>query len=525
MDEQALRLPAVIDAYPDASLNHDLYLWLSALAAHAFGSTHPWIVASQQATLSVLQSFPGLEACYKRLADAEIAHRPNPDSLRSDEAAQEAAIRRALRHPGTVHALPQAKRVWHPVRIWLHPNPPRLCEADHSKVDMTPAPMKVPQSEGDGKRRLANPVEERQRRAGFFLPRPETIFTWTQYFDLDGQTQDDEGLPPASADDMDVLAVSRHGQAPAKRLRMDLEPVATGNDDGLALGEILLPEWDYRKRILRDGHCALREYAAAEAAGPAEFPAHLRQVRKHLHAHLSSATPYPLRLRAQPDGPEIDLDPYLRFLADGHSNNRFYRDERPRNRDLACLLLADLSLSTDAAVDNERQVIDVIRDSLILFAETLAMTSDRFAVYGFSSRTRMDVRFHPLKTFDEPYSPRVRARILGISPGYYTRMGAAIRAATRVLSQERMRDRLLLLLTDGKPNDADIYDGRFGIEDTRHAFIDARRQGLRPFCITIDQYAHDYLPHIFGRHNFVIIRKAAELPARLTLLYAHLSRQ
>ncbi|MHB1247423.1 MAG: VWA domain-containing protein, partial [Sulfuriferula sp.] len=124
----------------------------------------------------------------------------------------------------------------------------------------------------------------------------------------------------------------------------------------------------------------------------------------------------------------------------------------------------------------------------------------------------------------EPYDEAVRGRISGISPAYYTRMGAAIRHATEILGRQKARERLLLLLTDGKPNDADHYEGRYGIEDTRKALIAARQQGLRPFCVTVDQEAHEYLPHIFGKNNFIIIRKPSELPARLPLLYALLTR-
>ncbi|OIQ75578.1 von Willebrand factor type A domain protein [mine drainage metagenome] len=145
-------------------------------------------------------------------------------------------------------------------------------------------------------------------------------------------------------------------------------------------------------------------------------------------------------------------------------------------------------------------------------------------MYGFSSKHRTDVRIHTLKEFNDPYNDVVRGRINGISPEYYTRMGAAIRFATETLGRQKSRERLLLLLTDGKPNDADHYEGRYGIEDTRKALVAARQQGLRPFCVTVDEEAHEYLPHIFGKDNFIIIRKPSELPARLPLLYAILTR-
>ena len=200
-----------------------------------------------------------------------------------------------------------------------------------------------------------------------------------------------------------------------------------------------------------------------------------------------------------------------------------YRDIRAQQRDLACLLLADLSLSTDAYVSNEARVIDVIRDTLFLFSEALSVTGDRFGLYGFSSLRRDNVRFHVLKDFAERYDNTARGRIAALKPGYYTRMGAAIRHATTILTEQRAQQRLMLILTDGKPNDLDHYEGRYGIEDTRHAVLEAREQGLQPFCVTVDEKGSDYLSHLFGLGRYVVIRKPADLPKQLPLLYAQLT--
>ncbi len=231
----------------------------------------------------------------------------------------------------------------------------------------------------------------------------------------------------------------------------------------------------------------------------------------------------------QQEGCEIDLNAYLNYSAARLSgtvpaDQGLYRDFRSGSRDLACLLLADLSLSTDAWVNNHARIIDVIRDSLFLFAEALQATGDRFALYGFSSRYRQEVRFHCLKDFQQPYNAQIRRRIHGIRPGYYTRMGTAIRHASHLLSQQRHSQRLLLLLTDGKPNDLDQYEGRYGIEDTRMALHEARKQGLQPFCVTIDEKAGDYLPHLFGSHGYVLIHNPAQLPRELPLLYMRLTQ-
>jgi len=257
---------------------------------------------------------------------------------------------------------------------------------------------------------------------------------------------------------------------------------------------------------------------------PGRLTTTARRLRQQFEALAQNRT----WLRGLPEGSDVDLDAYLRFMTDRLAGGQceaqgVYREYRRSQRDLACLLLADLSLSTDAAVNMETRVVDVIRDSLYLFAEALSVVGDRFAMYGFSSRRRNHVRFNAIKNFDESYSDVTRGRIAAVRPGYYTRMGAALRYATRLLEKQRAARQLLLILTDGKPNDLDEYEGRYGIEDTRHALHEARQKGLTPFCVTIDRKAGDYLPHLFGPGHYVVIRRPDELPQQLPLLYARLT--
>ncbi|HSI95650.1 MAG TPA: VWA domain-containing protein, partial [Methylophilaceae bacterium] len=250
---------------------------------------------------------------------------------------------------------------------------------------------------------------------------------------------------------------------------------------------------------------------------------------RRLRSQFQALVPVRTWLKAQQEGDDIDLDQWVRQEADrmlgGQVAQRgLYRAQVNRERDLACLLLADLSLSTDAYASDHARVIDVIRDSLFLFSEALSATGDRFALHGFSSLKRGHVRFHHLKGFDERYDGEVRGRIAAIKPGYYTRMGAAIRHASAIMAKQKNQERLLLLLTDGKPNDLDQYEGRYGIEDTRVALVEARKMGLRPFCVTIDREANDYLPHLFGIGGYAVIRDPEELPRELPLLYAQMTR-
>lgn len=524
VDGQALRLPPVIDVFPETGLNRDLYFWLAALCAVDPQPELPWLARNQAATLAVTEGFPDLAARYGRLVEAEIARRPEIGKLAPDEARQEQAIRDALRTPGSVAALPAARRPPHPVLLWLRPELPSVVKPCLGAAP-EPASQAASALQSDKKRRTAEHTEMPERKGGLLMFRPESIFSWTEYAKVEHETKENEDQDLAqAADDLDVIAIARDSRNVAKKLRMTLD-LSPDKGDSLALdGARLLPEWDYRTNTLKPDQCRVNTIAAA-TAGPCALPEHLKRDQQRLRRQFGALRPLRQRLKAQPDGGDIDIDSYIRHVAHhAGADSRFYVDQRKRERDLACLLLADLSLSTEAWVGEERRVIDVIRDSLFLFSEALSVTRDRFALYGFSSQQRTDVRFHTLKEFNEPYGDAVRGRIDSISPAYYTRMGAAIRRAAQILGRQKARERLLLLVTDGKPNDADHYEGRYGIEDTRKALISARQQGLRPFCVTVDQEAHEYLPHIFGKDNFIIIRKPSELPARLPLLYALLTR-
>ncbi len=358
----------------------------------------------------------------------------------------------------------------------------------------------------------------------------ENILTLGEYLKVDRDAEDEDDLDQAeaAARDLDKIAVARSRQRAAASLKFDLDLPSAAEDDLVLADGLRLPEWDWRKQSLLEAHCRVQELQA-DVGECSELPADLQQTAKRLRHQFQALAPARTWERGRSDGEEVDLDAYLRFCSDRVAglqarSDRLYRQMTRGARDLSCLLLADLSLSTDSWIDNHHRVIDVIRDSLFLFAECLHATGDPHALFGFSSRKRDPIRLHRLKGFDDDQLGQVRGRIKRIKPGYYTRLGAAIRFASLQLQQRPEGRRLLLVLTDGKPNDLDQYEGRYGIEDTRQAIIEARRQGLEPFCVTIDRKANDYLPYLFGSNGFILIRRPTDLPGQLPLLYARLTQ-
>lgn len=530
-DAETLQLPAKIALFPAQDLNRDLYLWLIALAAahDAVDTEIPWWLRNQQATQLTLEQYPGLQARYQRLVIAALAIRIPPDKLPSDEAAQETALRHALQQPGSLSELPSARRPPQPIPLWLHPSPATTAGRSRQDGGGDSGGGGSRPTERDRQRRRAERSELPEHKNSFLSPfRAESLLSWAEYVRVNRPTDDDPEADAARmADEMEVLSVTQDNSTTASRVRFDLDLPSASHDD-LRLGPgIHWPEWDYRKQTLLADYCCVQEMLSHRAE-PCELPIALRRDARHLRRQFEILRPARGWRHAQPDGEELDLDACVRYTADcaegGNSHQQgLYRQLARQERDLACLLLADLSLSTDAWVNNKGRVIEVIRDSLFLFAEALAVTGDRFALYGFSSRRRDHVRLHRIKTFAERYVPAIRGRINAIKPGYYTRMGTAVRHTTALLAQQSATRRLLLLLTDGKPNDLDHYEGRYGIEDTRMALLEARRKGLHPFCVTIDQEADDYLPYLFGKDGFVLIHHPEDLPRQLVRLYSRLT--
>ena len=249
----------------------------------------------------------------------------------------------------------------------------------------------------------------------------------------------------------------------------------------------------------------------------------IRRVRRQFEA----LRPKHEILRAQPDGEELDIDALVRarsdLLSGGCGSDRVHLASKRHAHDLAVTLLVDVSLSTDAWIDN-RRVLDVEKEALMVLAHGMAACGDSHSILTFTSRRRSWVRVETVKDFDEPMSQAVVRRISALKPGYYTRIGTGIRHATAKLTECPNRQKLLLVLTDGKPNDIDYYEGRFGIEDTRRAVMEARRAGVTVFGVTVDREAQSYFPTLFGRGGYAIVGQVAKLPSALPAIYRHLVR-
>lgn len=525
-----LALPAQINLFDDVQLNRALYLWLAALGACMEPGEH-WIRANTHATAKALAQFPGLRPTYERLRTLQLAQRPAWERLPKRQALAEQHIQAALR--GDVHAecssISQADAA--PVWLWFASAVSQPAESQHQRMHQEAQSANGQRALQDACRRAAQRVNDERNAAPLVMVfRAESIFSWAEFVKVNRADEDeDDGRQLQAANDMEELAIAEDGRSSASRVKFDLELPSAAQDD-LPLGEgIKLPEWDWRSKQLLPEHCAARLSVARELL-PYTPDARLRTIARRLQRHLDLARAAPDRIRGCTEGDDVDLDAWVRLRA--HAGQAAATEDAPpifiqqrrSERSLASLLLADLSQSTDAYATQDTRVIDLIRDALQVFGEALSTCGDAFEMLGFSSVRRQHVRMQYLKGFDEHWGPPCQQRIHAIKPGFYTRMGAAIRYASSRLSERPERQRLLLILTDGKPNDLDIYEGRYGLEDTRHAVQEARKAGLTPFCVTIDSSAHEYLPFLFGSNGYTLIHRAQDLSHRLASLYAKLTR-
>ncbi|HHB75403.1 MAG TPA: VWA domain-containing protein [Desulfobulbus sp.] len=278
-------------------------------------------------------------------------------------------------------------------------------------------------------------------------------------------------------------------------------------------------EWDYRRNGFRKNWCMLSEQEIVPVRSnfvPATLARyHGRIVRlRHQFEMMRNQERF---LRRQRDGDDIDLDALVESLADTRaglppSDRLFIRLKRDE-RDIAVLFLVDMSNSTEGWVGT------AIKESLVLLCEAMETLGDRYGIYGFSGMRRLRCEVFHIKHIDEMYTEEVRQRIGAIAPREYTRMAPAIRHMTSLFQTVDARIRLLITLSDGKPEDYDDYKGEYAIEDTRHALLEARSAGIHPFCITIDQHAHDYMAHMYGRDNYIFIDNVNKLPAKMPEVY------
>ncbi|MGY4496319.1 nitric oxide reductase NorD protein [Bradyrhizobium sp. GM24.11] len=531
-DTASIFLPDSLAIFADRELNAALYRWLAAWFAFApvdpIGEADPLrrdllnLRRVSEIAVLVLTECPGLAEDYARLAAAMAMARPRRPLPRVEQDMEQIVL--ALLGAD----VPPAGKLW-PAMMGTGPLPDKAPPEYHAILpcplwgdcwtrEFTPAGTHDDEAAGsnsapppDERKRFA--VRERDdgtnRRDPFVLNRFEKILAMAEMVNVDRPADDNEDEDAQkAADDLEEITLGHRSGKPATRLKFDLDLPPEALDATQLNAEVSYPEWDYRSRSYLPDHCRVLAGAASER-GETWVPdesmrRHIRQVRRRFEI----LRPRHELMRAQADGHDLDLDALVRARCDLRAGSgaldRVHVAMRPQGHDLAVTLLVDVSLSTDAWIDGHR-VLDVEKDALLVLAHGLSACGDHHSILTFTSRRRAWVRLETVKAFGEPMSVAVERRIGALRPGYYTRIGAAVRHASAELARQPQRKKLLLVLTDGKPNDVDHYEGRIAVEDTRKSVQEARRLGIAVFGVTVDATAQSYCPTLFGRGGYAIV--------------------
>ncbi len=313
---------------------------------------------------------------------------------------------------------------------------------------------------------------------------------------------------------------STEGNGQDKDSGLELENMSPNHPENEV---VELDEWDYLRQSYRTQWCRVNIKKVEEVKDgfkqqtEVKYPFLMRQIRKVFEAMRDQ----PRYANRQTDGEDIDLDAvvdtYTARLAGEELSERMYIRRQQSERSVSVCLLVDMSGSTKGWINL------AMRESLILFSEALNTLGDQYAILGFSGLTRQRGEIYTVKAFTDTRSQETSNRISNIQAKDYTRMGFAVRYATRCLLKSEAKHRILLMLSDGKPDDYDGYQGEYGIQDTRKAILEAQGQAINPYSITIDKQAQAYLPRLFGPGQYMILNNVSTLPLKLSEVYKKLS--
>jgi nitric oxide reductase NorD protein len=291
------------------------------------------------------------------------------------------------------------------------------------------------------------------------------------------------------------------------------------------------PEWDYNSQSYRPDWVSLYE-TLHPSGNPADIDRLLEKnaiIAKRLKQLLDMLKPQDyVRIRYQEDGSELDLDVAIRSLIDFKSGStpdpRINMSHKHDSRDIAVMLLLDLSASLEDIPEGcDQSLLQLSQEAVALLAWAIERLGDNFAIAGFSSNTRHEVRYQHIKGYSEHWGNEVKARLAAMEAGYSTRMGAALRHASHYLGAQKADKKLLLVLTDGEPSDIDVNDPQLLIQDTRKAIQELDQEGIYTYCINLDPQADDYVQDIFGK-QYTVIDNVERLPEKLPQVFMALTK-
>ena len=282
-------------------------------------------------------------------------------------------------------------------------------------------------------------------------------------------------------------------------------------------------EWNYKTKSYKSDFCKVypRNAITTDSAYYHNCIIENKSTLNSLRKMLASVNNKYRLQRRQPSGDAFDFDALIDLYVDIHNkrtpSENIYLSKQKKEKDLSILLLLDISLSSDSyAADN--RVIDVEKQVSILFGEILHEFNVDFSIDAFYSKTRNHTAYFTLKAFDESWNT-ARYKIGTPQPQGYTRIGAALRHSGSLLAQRDTKNKWIILLSDGKPNDFDRYEGKYGIYDVKQTLRELNQQNINTYALAIEAQAKYYLPQMFGADHYEILTTPVALLQSLAKLY------
>ena len=361
---------------------------------------------------------------------------------------------------------------------------------------------------------------------------------------------------------------AQQGDRPAGGDEPDAEPEPDENLP-IEITWTYYDEWDFRAADYRPRWCRVGERVAEEG----ELDYYEDTLKRHHGLVMETRRQFELmrpesmrKIKRLEDGEEIDIDQLTEFIVDKKAGvgplANFYWRRNKIERDVAVAFLLDMSASTDEEIEKQRpkydeeddfdddprkyfqwlaqrrakqaveppkRIVDLEKEATVLVIEALEAIGDNYGIYGFSGYGRENVEFYSIKSLDEPLSDRVRRRIDKIEPIRSTRMGPAIRHTIHKLEEFDAKVKILILVSDGRPQDhgygRDRTEKEYAVHDTHEALMEAKRAGITPFLITVDKEGHDYLKQMCDDIGYEVVSDIESLPRRLPTLYRALAAQ
>ncbi len=506
-DENAIYLPPKLDILPTIEENKMLYFWLIAMSTKVNATKSNTIKENQKIAKYLCDKYTGFNSFYNKACKYLISKIPELSYVNETESSQEEK---------------------HPFIMWIYPSLNKNSSLTNTnEEDETQENRKDDKVESLNMKKKANQIDDKKETDGFMAFIPEGLMSLLEQVNVD-RAEDDSFDEDAlyNAEDLDEITLGQKKANLKARVKMDLDLKPDMSEEYPIGKGYHIDEWDYTKEKYLKNYVRIKPIITTNIE-PIALPDRLKKTVRKIQSELDLLEINRFKSNKLPYGDEICIDTWIDYK--GHQNKslhnqKFFENFEKKTRDMSTLILADISLSTEAGITQEIRVIDMIKDGLMVFSQALEKLQDKFAIYAFSSNKNTNVRFHIIKNFKEKYSDLIRGRIDSIKPGYYTRLGAAIRESTKILDKQTSENKLLLIISDGKPNDVDRYDGRYGIEDTKKAIEEVKQKGITPFCITIDIEAKDYLSYLFGKNGYAVVRDSKKLPKIMPEVYINLTK-